>query len=94
MHLAASDANDANVDLAKLLIDNGAKINVKDEKGKTPLIIAIVWRNRAVINLLLKNKADTKHLEGIDMENYSRNHRFHQQEIYELLETVIMENKQ
>ena len=94
LHLASSSANDANVDIAKILIDNGAKINVKDEKGKTPLIIAIVWRNTAGIDLLLKNKADTKHLKDINMENYSRNHRFHQQEIYELLETIIMEDKQ
>ncbi len=44
---------ECDIDLIKLLINNGANINVKDKDGNTPLTIAIMNSNKDVVEHLL-----------------------------------------
>ncbi|MCE3046703.1 ankyrin repeat domain-containing protein [Helicobacter kayseriensis] len=46
------------VTLAKILLGNGAKVNVQDSQGNTPLYHAIMNKNGKMIKLLLDNGAD------------------------------------
>ena len=39
-------ANRGRIDVARLLVENGADINKADESGKTPLDLASMWRSR------------------------------------------------
>jgi len=56
----------APIDLIKLLIDKGAKINAKNESGGTPLHLAAFWGHKDVIELLIENgaKYDIKNDRG------------------------------
>ena len=56
------------MDFVNLLIDNGAKINVKDDQGATPLILASIHGHEEVIGTLLAHGANTSHKE----KNYGR----------------------
>ncbi|ANV98602.1 hypothetical protein BBW65_07245 [Helicobacter enhydrae] len=46
------------VELAKVLLGNGADVNAQDTQGNTPLYHAIMNRNKKMIQLLLDNGAD------------------------------------
>ena len=46
-----------NLEIGKLLINSGANIEIKDDKGKTPLILAIQCGNEDLANLLLEKGA-------------------------------------
>ncbi|XP_076285606.1 uncharacterized protein LOC143211647 [Lasioglossum baleicum] len=48
------------VQMAKLLINYGANVNVKDTREKTPIVTAILNRDTEMIELLLTNGADIK----------------------------------
>ena len=56
LKVAGRKVND--VQLAKVLIGNGAKVNVQDSQGNTPLYHAIMNKNGKMIVLLLDNGAD------------------------------------
>jgi ankyrin repeat protein/SAM-dependent methyltransferase len=43
---------------AKFLLDQGADVNVKDEKGNTPLHLASVFGHDEIVDLLIHQKAD------------------------------------
>lgn len=45
---------------AELLINNRAQVNLPNNSGETPLIIAVQQRNTALVRLLLTNGADAK----------------------------------
>lgn len=50
-------------DIAKLLIDNGANIDDKDELGDTVLCLAYLDDNLALAKFLLQNKADLSYVK-------------------------------
>lgn len=56
LKVAGRKVNDVN--LAKILINNDADVNAKDANGNTPLYLAILNKNSAMIKLLLDNGAD------------------------------------
>lgn len=47
-----------NFELTDLLIKRSANVNVQNDLGTTPLIFAVISKNKALVELLLKNKAD------------------------------------
>lgn len=56
LKVAGKKIND--VALARILVGNGAKVNVQDTQGNTPLYHAIMNKNEKMIKLLLDNGAD------------------------------------
>lgn len=56
LKVAGRKVNDVN--LARILINNDADVNAKDANGNTPLYLAILNKNSAMIKLLLDNGAD------------------------------------
>ena len=44
--------------IAKLLLDNGANVNVTNFNGATALIYAATFAKKDIVNLLLENGAD------------------------------------
>ena len=47
-----------NIDIAKLLIDNGANVNLKTEDGMNPLLMATLVERLDIVELLIDNGAD------------------------------------
>lgn len=47
----------ANLEIARLLVLNGANLNLKNKDGNTALHIAILKNNLALVKLLIRNKA-------------------------------------
>ena len=56
LKVAGRKVNDVN--LARILIKNGADVDAEDANGNTPLYLAILNKNSAMIKLLLDNGAD------------------------------------
>jgi len=48
------------VDVIQLLLAHGAKINAQDDRGNTALMDAAYWGNASVVQILLRNSADTR----------------------------------
>ena len=59
LHLAAS-----HVDVARLLVERGAEVNVGDESGYTPLHAAAASGSAEVARLLLERGADVSARDG------------------------------
>lgn len=51
------------VPAVQFLLEKGADVNVWDERGTTPLIYAVQFKNKEVIKLLLNHKPDTSHTD-------------------------------
>lgn len=49
--------------MLKALVDNGADVNIKNDRGETPLMKAAHWSRLASIRLLLKHNADATMLD-------------------------------
>jgi len=45
-------------EMVKLLIENGADVNIQDDYGKTPLQLAVEYNNDEMVKLLIENGAD------------------------------------
>ena len=58
--------------IAQLLIRNGAELNIRDNDGNTPLILAAQYGNREVLKMLLEAKADViiRDNKGNDARSY------------------------
>ena len=54
--LAATNEN--NLEIMKLLIQHNASVNDMDERGRTPLMVASLLRNREIMKYLIENKGD------------------------------------
>ncbi|XP_076279889.1 uncharacterized protein LOC143208872 [Lasioglossum baleicum] len=57
LHMAVNGEQEQ---MAKLLINYGANVNVKDTREKTPILNAILMRDTKMVELLLTNGADIK----------------------------------
>ncbi|MFN4199490.1 MAG: ankyrin repeat domain-containing protein [Flavobacterium sp.] len=51
------------VTVVQFLLEKGADVNIWDERGTTPLIYAVQFKNKEVIKLLLNHKPDTSHTD-------------------------------
>lgn len=56
------------IDPVKVLLDAGADINAKGEHGMTPIFNAVISRNPALVDFLLKNGA-SKHCKIFGTKN-------------------------
>jgi len=65
-------------DMIKLLIDNGADINLADKNGHTALLIACHGNNHKILQLLIDNGANALAAdnEGNTPLSYSQKHKF------------------
>ena len=45
-------------EFASILIKMGANVNIKDDKGNTPLIVASYNGHKEIVSMLIKNKAN------------------------------------
>ena len=60
LHEACSDLSWCrSFEIVKLLVQNGAKVNVRDNNGKTPVQLACCNRDIKVLQFLIQNGADT-----------------------------------
>ena len=48
-----------NIDILTLLLENGAQVNIIDERGDTALHLSVLKNNLAITEILLKNNANT-----------------------------------
>ena len=53
-----------NIDLLKLLIENGADINAKDKDGNIPISIAIIQSNNEAIDYLLSKNTSVNTIKS------------------------------
>ena len=62
-HASRSDNLDPFAQIVKLLLENGAQVNTRDEEGRTPLMEAAGYGRLTTVRVLLDKDAD---LEAID----------------------------
>jgi ankyrin repeat protein len=66
----------SNGDLSKVqeLVGKGVNINDKDERGKTPLMYAILYKQTDIISFLIQNgaKLTTKDSRGFVVSDYAK----------------------
>lgn len=77
---ADAEKTKALVDLATLLLENGAKVNLQKNRGKTALILALDVCNFAMTKLLLEHGADPyivddQGLNAFDVARWAERHR-------------------
>jgi len=53
-----SSSYNGHMDIVKLMLERNANINVRDEKGTTPLVNAVVGNKAEIVELLLLGGAD------------------------------------
>lgn len=58
-----------NLKIAEILIKNGADMEIKDKRGRTPLIVAIQSGNREIVDLLMKRGAKLYNFIGDNTPN-------------------------
>jgi len=58
IHLARSK------EVAKILVDNNADVNAKDDKGKNALSNTILWQNEELMKFLIDNGADVNNKDN------------------------------
>ena len=62
-------------DLAKVqqLVEIGVDVNKKDERGKTPLMYAILYKQTEIVSYLIRNGADYRAEDpnGISIQEYA-----------------------
>ena len=62
-------------DLAKVqqLVEIGVDVNKKDERGKTPLMYAILFKQTEIVSYLIRNGADcnAKDVKGNSISDYA-----------------------
>lgn len=63
LHIACREGN---VEIAKILIENGANVNLVDNEGWSPLMRASLNGNENLVDLLLKNGAKSQLLNSIN----------------------------
>lgn len=51
------------VAVVQFLLEQGAEVNVWDDRGTTPLIYAVQFKNHEILKLLLNHKPDTTHTD-------------------------------
>ena len=56
--------NKKNVNIAKILIDNGANVNTTNKSGLTPLLLALTYQEEDIAKKLIENNADTNITAG------------------------------
>ena len=61
LHIAARENN---FEAAKILVENGADVNIADNEGWTPLMRAALANSPEIVTLLLDNKADANSLNS------------------------------
>lgn len=61
LHTAAQSEHP---DVIALLVKHGAKINITDKDGETPLALAVFWNKRAAVEVLLAKGADPNKAEN------------------------------
>lgn len=63
LHIACREGN---FDIVKILIDNGANVNIVDNEGWSPLMRASLASNAKIVELLLKNGAKAQLLNSLN----------------------------
>eukprot|EP00833_Pecoramyces_ruminatium_P006505 jgi/Orpsp1_1/1180537/evm.model.c7180000073809.1 len=84
---------DKRLDLLNILIENDLNINIKDDKGNTPLVYAIKCRNMEIIEYLINNGADCHNIndndETIDNINYKYHYEYGLKDTYKSIYNII-----
>jgi hypothetical protein len=76
--------------IVRILIENGADINILDKNGQTPLIRAVLIRNDAIVKKLLEKNAD---LNIIDKDGNNAVGYAYSLPTYNIRDFVISKNK-
>jgi len=76
-----------NIEIIKLLVENKkVNVNLQNEKGVTPLILAANFNNKDIIQYLLKKKADKSLKDKNNKTAFDYAHQKKNKEIIELLQ--------
>ncbi len=62
LHIAARRGN---LEICKILVENGANVNITDNEGWTPLMRAAIAKNSELVKFLINNGADPKKMNLI-----------------------------
>jgi ankyrin repeat protein len=80
--------NDANL-IAKMLINNGADVNIKKNTGQTALYLAVIGYNIASIELLIKNGANVNLRDNKGLSPLMAAKIFHHQDYAERHKEIV-----
>lgn len=76
-----------NFDIVKYLIKNGADVNGLNEKIDSPLVIACIYRNYEIADLLIKSGANISSVKPEDIKNDKKLIELFRKESYSIVET-------